>query len=74
MLYFSKLRIFFVSVISLFFILVTSSNLFKFDNDLLNKKINLGSENNIWVLENGMIFLKEKNQALNKAIFLRKIP
>ena len=42
MLYFSKLRIFFVSVISLFFILVTSSNLFKFDNDLLNKKINLG--------------------------------
>ena len=43
-------------------------------DDSLNKKINLGSENNVWVLENGMIFLKEKNQALNKAIFLRKIP
>ena len=43
-------------------------------DDSLNKKINLGSENNVWVLENGMIFLKEKNQALNKAVFLRKIP
>tara|TARA_B100000941_G_scaffold281043_1_gene248075 strand:+ start:699 stop:1148 length:450 start_codon:yes stop_codon:yes gene_type:complete len=43
-------------------------------DDSLNKKINLGSENNVWVLENGMIFLKEKNRALNKAVFLRKIP
>ena len=43
-------------------------------DDSLNKKINLGSENNVWVLENGMIFLKEKNQLLNKAVFLRKIP
>ena len=43
-------------------------------DDSLNKKINLGSENNVWVLKNGMIFLKEKNQMLNKAIFLRKIP
>ena len=42
MLYFSKLRIFFVTLISLFFILVASSNLFNFDNNLLNKKINLG--------------------------------
>ncbi len=40
----------------------------------LNKKINLGSENNVWILENDMIFLKEKNRALNKAVFLRKIP
>ena len=43
-------------------------------DDSLNKKINLGSENNVWVLENDMIFLKEKNQAINKAVFLRKIP
>ena len=43
-------------------------------DDSLNKKINLGSENNVWVLENDMIFLKEKNRALNKAVFLRKIP
>lgn len=43
-------------------------------DDSLNKKINLGSENNVWVLENGMIFLKEKNQELNKAVFLIKNP
>ncbi len=42
MLYFSKLRLVFVLLISLFFILFASSNLFKFSNDLLNKKINLG--------------------------------
>ena len=42
MLYFSKLRIIFVTLISLFFIIITLSNLLKFDNDLLNKKINLG--------------------------------
>jgi len=39
---FSKLKIFFVTLISLLFILIASSNLFKFSNDLLNKKINLG--------------------------------
>ena len=42
MLYFSKLRIIFVSLISLFFILIASANFFKFDNNLLSKKINLG--------------------------------
>ena len=42
MLYFSKLRIIFVLLISVFFILITSLNFLKFDNDLLNKKINLG--------------------------------
>ena len=42
MLYFSKLRIIFVSLISLFFIFFASSNLFKFSNELLDKKINLG--------------------------------
>ena len=42
MLYFSKLRIIFITLISLFFILIASSNLFNFDNKLLNKKINLG--------------------------------
>ncbi len=42
MLYFSKFRIILVISISLFFILIASSNLFKFENDLLNKKINLG--------------------------------
>ena len=42
MLYFSKLRITIVSLISLFFILFASSNFFKTSNELLNKKINLG--------------------------------
>ena len=42
MLNFSKLRIFFVTLISLLFILISSSNFFKFSNELLNKKINLG--------------------------------
>ena len=42
MLYFSKLRIIFITLISLFFILIASSNFFKFDNKLFNKKINLG--------------------------------
>ena len=42
MLYFSKFKIVFIFLISLFFILIASSNLIKFENDLLNKKINLG--------------------------------
>ncbi len=42
MLYFSKLRIIFVSLICLFFITFTSSNFFTFTNTILNKKINLG--------------------------------
>ena len=42
MLYFSKLRIIFITLVSLFFIIFAVSNLFKFDNKILNKKINLG--------------------------------
>ena len=42
MLYFSKFRIISIIVVSLFFILIASSNLLKFENNLLNKKINLG--------------------------------
>ena len=42
MLYFSKFRIISVILIYIFFILIASSNLFKFENNLLNKKINLG--------------------------------
>lgn len=39
----------------------------------LNKKINIGSENNKWVLVDGIIFFKEKNKKLNKNIFLTKV-
>ena len=42
MLYFSKLKIIFISLISLFFIIIATSNFFKFESDLLSKKINLG--------------------------------
>ena len=42
MLYFSKFRIIIILLISLFFILFASSNLFKISNNFLNKKINLG--------------------------------
>ena len=42
MLYFSKLRITIISLVSLLFIIIASSNLFNFDNTFLNKKINLG--------------------------------
>ena len=42
MLYFSKLRIFFITLISLFFILITTNNFIKFDNRFFDKKINLG--------------------------------
>ncbi|WP_428080129.1 protein translocase subunit SecD [Candidatus Pelagibacter sp.] len=42
MLYFSKLRILFVTLFSLLFILIASSNLFKFDDSFFDKKINLG--------------------------------
>ena len=42
MLHFSKLRIIFITLISSFFVLIASSNLFKFENSFFNKKINLG--------------------------------
>ena len=58
MLYFSKLRIFFITLISLFFILIASSNIFKFSNELLNKKINLGLD-----LQGGSYLLLEIDNA-----------
>ncbi len=42
MLYFSKLRISFILLISLFLIFFASSNIFNISNKLLDKKINLG--------------------------------
>jgi len=41
-LYFSKLRILFITLFSVLFILIASSNLFKFDDSFFDKKINLG--------------------------------
>ena len=42
-------------------------------DDSLNKRINIGSDNNKWVLKDDILFLKEKNQKINKNIFLRKV-
>ena len=42
MLYFSKLRILFITLFSVLFILIASSNVFKFDDSFFDKKINLG--------------------------------
>ena len=42
MLYFSKLRIIFISIICIFFIIIASNNLLTSDNKLIDKKINLG--------------------------------
>ena len=42
MLYFSKLRIFLVSLIALIFIFISLSNFFKFEGSFLDNKINLG--------------------------------
>jgi len=41
-LYFSKLRIILVTLVSLFFVLLTISNFIKFESNYLNKRINLG--------------------------------
>jgi len=41
-LYFSKIRILFITLVTLFFVLFATSNLFKFNNGFINKKINLG--------------------------------
>jgi preprotein translocase subunit SecD len=41
-LYFSKIRIFLVSIFTLIFIFIASSNLFKSEDSFFKKKINLG--------------------------------
>ena len=42
-------------------------------DESMNKKINIGSEYNKWVLVDDIFFFKEKNQKLNKNIFLTKV-
>ena len=58
MLYFSKLRIIFITLFSLFFIIIASSNLFKIDDDFFKKKINLGLD-----LQGGSYLLLEIDNA-----------
>ncbi len=65
MLYFSKLKITFITLISLFFVLIASSNLFKFENILLKKNINLGLD-----LQGGSYLLLEID---NKPVINQKL-
>ena len=58
MLYFSKLRILFITFFSLLFVLIASSNLFKFDDSFFDKKINLGLD-----LQGGSYLLLEIDNA-----------
>ncbi len=58
MLYFSKLRIVTITLFSLLFIVIASSNLFKFDDDFFDKKINLGLD-----LQGGSYLLLEIDNA-----------
>ena len=65
MLYFSKLRILFVTLFSVLFILIASSNLFKFDDSFFDKKINLGLD-----LQGGSYLLLEID---NKPVVIQKL-
>jgi protein-export membrane protein SecD len=58
MLYFSKLRIIFVSIFCLFFIFIASNNLLNQDNRFIDKKINLGLD-----LQGGSYLLLEIDNA-----------
>jgi len=57
-LYFSKFRIVFITLFSLLFIVIASSNLFKIDDDFFDKKINLGLD-----LQGGSYLLLEIDNA-----------
>ena len=65
MLYFSKLRILFISIFSFLFILIASSNLFKAGDSFFNKKINLGLD-----LQGGSYLLLEID---NKPVVEQKL-
>ena len=65
MLYFSKLRIVLISLFTIFFILLTSSNFVNFENNFLKKKINLGLD-----LQGGSYLLLEID---NKPVIIQKL-
>ena len=58
MLYFSKIRILFITLFTLLFVLIASSNLFKFEDSFFDKKINLGLD-----LQGGSYLLLEIDNA-----------
>ena len=65
MLYFSKLRITFISLVTLFFIFITFSNFQESENSFISKKINLGLD-----LQGGSYLLLEID---NNPVKLQKL-
>ena len=65
MLYFSKLRIIFISILSLFFVLISLNNLFSPDKRFIDKKINLGLD-----LQGGSYLLLEID---NKPVITQRL-
>ena len=65
MLYFSKTRIIVIVVLTIIFVYLTASNFFKFDDNLINKKINLGLD-----LQGGSYLLLEID---NKPVITQRL-
>ncbi len=65
MLYFSNIRILFISLITLILVYLASSNFIKFDDNIFKKKINLGLD-----LQGGSYLLLEID---NKPVILQKL-
>ena len=65
MLYFSKIRILLISLFTIIFVYLTSSNFIKIDDNWLNKKINLGLD-----LQGGSYLLLEID---NQPVVLQKL-
>ena len=73
MLHFSKTRIILISLLSIFFVFFTLSNFIKLDNNLINKKINLGLDLQggsylLLEIDNHPVVIKELQ---NKATFIK---
>ena len=65
MLYFSKIRIITIVVLTIIFVYLTASNFFKFDDNFINKKINLGLD-----LQGGSYLLLEID---NKPVITQRL-
>ena len=65
MLYFSKTKIIVVIITTLFFTFLTTANFFKFDNNIIEKKINLGLD-----LQGGSYLLLEID---NEPVVLQRL-
>ena len=65
MLYFSKIRIIVIVVLTIILVYLTASNFFKFDDNLINKKINLGLD-----LQGGSYLLLEID---NKPVITQRL-